>query len=100
MFVRKKKNRSGSVSVVIVSKERGKFRELQMVGVSSEADEIARLYREGQIRIREQAAMGDLFESHRRMSFAQESAHSFFNNIESVLLNGTQLIRSMFSKSA
>ena len=38
--MRRKKNRSGSVSVVVVSKERGKFRELQTIGVSTNEDEI------------------------------------------------------------
>ena len=43
MFVRKKKNRSGTVSVVIADKSNGKFKELKTVGVSSAPDEIARL---------------------------------------------------------
>ena len=29
MFVRKKKNRSGTISVVVVDKSRGKFREVK-----------------------------------------------------------------------
>jgi len=53
MFVRRKKNRLGSVSVVIVSKERGRFRKLQTIGVSANEDEIKRLYPEGQLWIRE-----------------------------------------------
>jgi hypothetical protein len=44
MFVRRKKNRSGSVSVVVVSKERGRFREVQTIGVSSNDDEINHLH--------------------------------------------------------
>ena len=43
MFVRKKKNRSGTVSVVVTDKSGGKYRELKTVGVSSDAEEIARL---------------------------------------------------------
>ena len=43
MFVRKKKNRSGTVSVVIADKSSGKFKELKTIGVSSDSDEIARL---------------------------------------------------------
>ena len=41
MFVRKKKNRSGSVSVVVVDKSRGRFREIRQFGVAhteAEAD--------------------------------------------------------------
>ena len=41
MFVRKKKNRSGTVSVVVADKGSGKFKELNTIGVSSDPDEIA-----------------------------------------------------------
>lgn len=41
MFVRKKKNRSGTVSVVIADKSSGKFKELKTIGVSSDSDELA-----------------------------------------------------------
>lgn len=40
MFVHKKKNRSGTTSVVIVEKKKGKFKELKTVGVSSDEQEI------------------------------------------------------------
>ena len=43
MFVRKKKNRSGTVSVVVADKSGGRFKELKTIGVSSDPDEIARL---------------------------------------------------------
>ena len=43
MFVRKKKNRSGTVSVVVADKSSGRFEELKTIGVSSDPDEIARL---------------------------------------------------------
>jgi hypothetical protein len=36
MYVRKKKNRSGSTSVVIVDKGSGNFRHLKTIGISSE----------------------------------------------------------------
>ena len=43
MFVRKKKNRSGTVSVVVADKSSGRFKELKTIGVSSDPEEIARL---------------------------------------------------------
>jgi transposase len=92
MFVRRKKNRSGSVSVVVVSKERGRFREVQTIGVSSNDDEINHLYRQGQKWIREQNAVGDMFDRHNQIEFEQASVRCFFNNIENILLNGTGLI--------
>jgi len=90
--VRRKKNRSGSVSVVVVSKERGKFRELQTIGVSANEDEIKRLYREGQLWIREHHAIGDMFDRYNQIEYEQTAVRYFFNSIENILLNGTGLI--------
>lgn len=45
MFVRKKRNRSGSVSIQIIDKSYGTYRVLKTIGSSSDADEIDRLYR-------------------------------------------------------
>ena len=92
MFVRRKKNRSGTVSIVVVSKERGRFRELQSIGVSSDADEIKCLYRQGQLWIREHHAIGDMFDRHNQIEYEQTAVRYFFNSIENILLNGTGLI--------
>lgn len=43
MFVRKNRNRSGSVSVQIIEKSAGKYRVVQTLGSSHDPDEIARL---------------------------------------------------------
>jgi len=40
MFVRKKKNRSGTTSVVVINKDRGVFKELVTIGVSKDDAEI------------------------------------------------------------
>jgi len=45
MFVRKKKNRSGSISVQIIDKSYGKYRVIKTLGSSQDKDEIERLYR-------------------------------------------------------
>jgi transposase len=45
MFVRKKKNRSGSVSVQIIDKSYGNYRVIKTIGSSKDKDEIERLYR-------------------------------------------------------
>lgn len=47
MFVRKKRNRSGSVSIQIIEKSDG-YKVIQTVGSSSEPDEIERLWQRGQ----------------------------------------------------
>lgn len=46
MFVRKKKNRSGSISVQIIDKSYGKYRVIKTVGSASDEGEIGRLYLE------------------------------------------------------
>lgn len=46
MFVRKRKNRSGSTSVVVVDKSSGHFKEVKSFGSSSDATEIASLEEE------------------------------------------------------
>lgn len=43
MFVRKKKNRSGTVSIIVADKSSGKFKELKTIGVSSDPEKIAQL---------------------------------------------------------
>lgn len=92
MFVRRKKNRSGSVSVVVCSKERGKFRELQTIGVSSDSEDIKALQRQGHIWIREHSSPGDMLDRQKQIDCEQESGQYFFNSIENILLNGTQLV--------
>jgi len=41
MFVRKKENKSGTVSIQIIDKSRGKYRVAHTVDSSSDPDEIA-----------------------------------------------------------
>lgn len=47
MFIRRKKNRSGSTSVVVVDKSSGTFTELKVIGVGRTEEEIRHLVREG-----------------------------------------------------
>ena len=48
MFVRKKKNRSGSVSIQIIQKQQGKYTVIKTLGSSKEEEEIDRIYRQAQ----------------------------------------------------
>ena len=47
MFIRKKKNCSGSTSVVIADKRSGTFTELKVIGVGTSEDEIHTLVKKG-----------------------------------------------------
>ena len=47
MFVRKKPNRSGTVSVQIIDKSSGRYRVIKTVGSSSDSVEVEKLYHQG-----------------------------------------------------
>jgi hypothetical protein len=44
---RKEKNRSGSISIVVIDKSNGKFREVKTIGTSSDISELEKLYVNG-----------------------------------------------------
>jgi len=94
MFIRKKKNRSGTTSVVIVEKKNGKFRELKTVGISSEESEVEKLTAEGRNWISLQTKGEDIFNHSKRIAEEKQLIEYLVSNIEGVLLNGTQLILS------
>lgn len=62
MFIRKKKNRSGTTSIVVVEKKRGVFKELKTIGVSKDKDEIEKLVVKGQKWIATYLGEQDIFE--------------------------------------
>jgi transposase len=92
MFVRKKNNRSGTVSVVIVSKQSGRYKEVRTVGTSSDELEVATFVQQGNDWIRRQSATPDMFDKYEREKTEQEEVDQFLNNIKNILLNGPQLI--------
>ena len=92
MFVRKKKNRSGSTSVVVVDKSRGKFRELQTIGVSSDGKAISELYLQGKKWIASRTGERDMFVLYDQQQEEKQATDYLLNNIENILLNGTRLI--------
>jgi hypothetical protein len=51
MFIRKNKNRSGSVSIQIISKEAGRYKVIETIGSGKTQEEIAKLYLEAQLRL-------------------------------------------------
>jgi hypothetical protein len=61
MFIRKKKNRSGTTSIVVVEKRKGIFREIKTVGVSRDEAEIESLYQQGKQWISDYKGEQDIF---------------------------------------
>lgn len=93
MFVRKKKNRSGSVSVAVVDKSRGRFREIMQFGVAHTEAEINALVRQANDWIRRYAGQ-------RLIDFEGDSVSretdidQFVGRIGSAFINGTYMLLS------
>jgi len=98
MYVRKKPNKSGSVSVVIVDKNRGRTRYLKTIGVSSDEKIITELYNQGKKWIAEQCGTRDMFDLQAQEAEEQQVVDYLLSNIENILLNGTQIILNQVYK--
>lgn len=92
MFVRRKSNRSGSTSVVVVEKRNGKTIYHTTIGVSSDENEIRELVKKGKQWINNKLGQRDLFLEEARKIEEREVVESLLNKIDNVLLNGTQMI--------
>ena len=91
MFVRKKTNRSGTISVVVVSKAHGKFTEVKKFGVAKSEEEADELFRKAQLWLRTHDGQQELDFDGRKGKEVEETER-FLGNIDSVLINGTQLL--------
>ncbi|MCM1516319.1 MAG: hypothetical protein NC080_07925 [Paraprevotella sp.] len=91
MFVRKKTNRSGTISVVVVSKTRGKFTEVKNFGVAKSEDEADALFQKAQLWLRTHDGQRELDFSDRRGKELEETTR-VVDNMDAVLINGTQLL--------
>ena len=86
MFVRRKKNRSGTVSIVIVDKCGGKFKELHTVGIAHGEDEIASLCAKGKQWIDNHMGQQTIdFDDFARKDQEVKAAETILNNIDSIL---------------
>lgn len=92
MFVRKKPNRSGRTSVVVVEKRNGKTHYLKTIGVSSDPLEIDNFYLQGKRWVSEQTKGRDIFMEQVRQDEEKLVVKGLLNKIEHILINGTQLI--------
>lgn len=91
MFVRKKKNRSGTTTIVVVNKRHGKFEEVMNFGTAKTESEAKALYSKAQQWLNTNGGQQSIdFEDLKGREL--EETEGFFNNIDSVLINGTQLL--------
>ena len=97
MYVKKIRNRSGSVSVIVASKHKGRYEKLITIGISKDKSEIEQLEQKGLdwIRRRKLSIQPelDLFgEERRALEYEREMTERVLSNIDNILLNGTELI--------
>lgn len=92
MFVRKKKNRSGTISVVVVDKTNSRFKEVKVFGTSDDNAKIEILYQEARNWVVERERGLNLFSVHQNEVEEHQTVSHLLSNIEQVLLNGSQLL--------
>ena len=91
MFVRKKTNRSGTISVVVVSKAHRKFTEMKKFGVVKSAEEADELFQQAYSWLRTHDGQLELnFDN--RCGKEYEEMERVLANMDSVFINGTQLL--------
>jgi len=99
MFIRKKKNRSGTTSIVVIDKSGGQFRELKTIGISSNEKEIDLFCEQGKKWIAARCGQRDMFAVQAQEVEEKQTTDYLINNIENILLNGTQLILNQAFKT-
>ena len=93
MFPRKKKNRTGTISVVVVDKSRGGFKEIKSFGVAKTEEEAGRLYSKASEWVRRYGGQQEI--DFVQSSIVQQEfleSERVLNNISAVVLNGPQQI--------
>lgn len=89
MFVRKKRNKSGVISVQILEKRSGKSTLIKTVGSSSDPVKILELFEQGKRLINELKGQGSLnFDTHNEAQLVD----LFFNGIRELTLAGPELL--------
>lgn len=92
MFVRKKNNPSGVISVQVIDKSRGKYHVVKTIGSSSDSLVIESLFRQGGRWIETQKGIRDIFHEQAREREEKQVVEHLLSNVDNILLNGTQLI--------
>ena len=97
MFIKKKKNRSGTTSIVVAEKCHGKYLEHITIGVSSDTEKLHQLINEGKQWIANENKRRhpelDLFgEEQEKLKQEKSNIEDMISNISNILLNGVDLI--------
>ncbi len=87
MFVRKKKNKSGVISVQIIDKSTGRYRMIKTIGSSSIPEEVEHLAKEGEIWIKNKIGLKEL-----DFTCERDFTETILDNIEQITVAGTSLL--------
>jgi transposase len=92
MFVRKKINPSGVVSIQVVDKSSGRYKVIKTIGSSSDTDKIDTLFLQGKQWLSGHLGEQDIFLIHDQAAEERQVTEYLLSNVENILLNGIQLI--------
>ena len=91
MFIRKRKNPSGSISVSVVTKRHGKYREVKIFGTATSDEAVSRLYADAEHWLKTRGNQLPIdFDDERGRE--REETIRVVDNMDAVLINGTQLL--------
>lgn len=91
MFIRKRKNRSGSTSIVVISKRHGQFVEVRNFGTAETEEDVSRLYGLAQKWLMTYGGQQSIdFDDLRGREF--EETKRVIDNMDAAIINGTQLL--------
>lgn len=99
MFVRKKKNKSGVVSIQVIDKSSGRYKVIKTIGSSSDPKLIDLLFKQGKEWIDARQGQMDMFKMAKKEDEEKQVIEQLISNIENILLNGTQLILDKIYRS-
>jgi len=87
MFIRKKKNPSGVISVQVIDKSSGKYKMLKTIGSSSSALEVEQLVKQGKEWIKQKIGIKEL-------DFTDYQTHTdlVLEGVDQIILQGPQLL--------
>lgn len=98
MYIRNKKNRSGTTSIVVVEKRNGITREIKTIGTSKEAAELESFRMKGKQWMSNKLGEQDIFQEYDKGNEERQATECLLSNIENILLNGAQLILNQVFK--
>ena len=92
MFIRKKNNPSGIISVQIIDKSKGRYEVLKTIGSSADVTKIKDLIQQAKSWISAHKGEQDIFQVYDKVIEERQVTDYILNNIENIMLNGVELI--------